>query len=219
MNTTMSDYRALIVDFGGVLTTPLQEAFAEFAHSIGVELPELVRIMLKAYAGEEDSLIVDFETGRMDEDEFSVEFASRVSELAGHDVEPAGIVGRLFKGMDIEGEMIEFVERVKGSGFKTGLLSNSWGTSTYPRDLIDPLFDSIVISGEVGLRKPDPEIFRMAAKQLECDPEQCIFVDDHSGHLTSATELGMRTVLHRSPKETIAEVEELLQISGGRSPS
>ena len=205
-----TDYEALIVDFGGVLTTPLQEAFAGFAESIDIEMSDLVRIMLKAYAGEEDSLVTDFETGRLSEEDFSVEFARRISEAAGRDIEAEGIVTRLFRGMDLEPDMIELVRSARTAGIKTALLSNSWGTSTYPRDLLDEIFDVIVISGEVGLRKPDPAIFKMTAEKIGIAAERCIFVDDHPGHLKSAAEEGMRTVLHRTPAETIPEVEQLL---------
>lgn len=205
-----TSYEALIFDFGGVLTTPLQDAFAEFAEATEIEMSELVRIMLKAYAGEEDSLVTDFETGRISEEEFSAEFAGRLSEVAGRQIEPEGIVDRLFRAMDLEAEMIELVRSARGAGLKTALLSNSWGTSTYPRDLLAEIFDVVVISGEVGLRKPDPHIFRMTTDKLGVDPARCVFVDDHPGHLKSAMEEGMQTVLHRSPSETIPQVEELV---------
>lgn len=205
-----TSYEALIFDFGGVLTTPLQDAFAEFAEATEIEMSELVRIMLKAYAGEEDSLVTDFETGRISEEEFSAEFAGRLSEVAGRQIEPEGIVDRLFRAMDLEAEMIELVRSARGAGLKTALLSNSWGTSTYPRDLLAEIFDVVVISGEVGLRKPDPHIFRMTTDKLGVDPARCVFVDDHPGHLKPAMEEGMQTVLHRSPSETIPQVEELV---------
>lgn len=203
-------FEAVIFDFGGVLTTPLQESFARFAEEIEVDLGDLVRIMLRAYAGGEDSLVTDFETGRIDEQEFSVEFARRIGELAGREIEHDGIVGRLFGGMSLEPDMIELVRDLRRRGLKTGLLSNSWGLSGYPRDLLAELFEVTVISGEVGLRKPDPQIFKLTADRLGVAPDRCVFVDDHPGHLQAALEEGMRTVLHRTPAETIAEVGSLL---------
>ena len=205
-----TDFDALIVDFGGVLTTPLQDSFALFSEAIGVEMSELVRVMLKAYAGQEDSLVTDFETGRITDEDFSVEFAKRLGEAAGREIEPEGIVERLFAGMKLEPEMIELVRGARREGFKTGLLSNSWGMGGYPRDLLIELFDTVVISGEVGMRKPDAEIFRVTVDRLSVEAGRCIFVDDHPGHLKAATEEGMRTVLHRTPAETIEEVEKLL---------
>ncbi len=212
MNSDDGSLQALIVDFGGVLTTPLQDAFAEFAHAIGLELPELVRILLKAYAGEEDQLVTDFETGRISEQDFSIEFARRLSEACGREVEPVDLVARLFAGMTLEDEMLAAVRKAKAAGLKTGLLSNSWGTGSYPRAVLDPLFDAFVISGEVGMRKPDPEIFHLTTKTLDVEPKRCVFVDDHPGHLKAAQETGMTTVLHRTPQETIAELEDLLGV-------
>ena len=209
---TSKKYEALIVDFGGVLTTPLQDSFASFAEEIELELSEFVRLFLKAYAGEEDSLVTDFETGRMSEEDFSVEFAKRLSEATGKPVEAESLVSRIFARMDIERDMLKAVELTRAAGLKTGLLSNSWGTSTYPREILDPLFDTLVISGEVGMRKPDPEIFNLTTGKLGVEPDASIFVDDHPGHLKSAGELGMTTVLHKSPKETIAELESLLNL-------
>lgn len=212
MSTAEGDrpFDALILDFGGVLTTPLQDAMESFATSIGVELSDVVRIMLRAYAGEEDNLVTDFETGVLAEEDFSEEFANRLTEAAGRRIEPEGIVNRLFHDMHLEEDMFEVVQKVKGAGYKTGLLSNSWGTSSYPRDRLDEVFDVVVISGEIGMRKPDPEIFRLTAKKLDVDAQRCVFVDDHPGHLKAAQEEGMKTILHRSPDQTIAELEEMV---------
>jgi len=203
-------FDALIVDFGGVLTTPLQDAFAGFADEAGLEISDLVRVMLKAYAGEEDDLVTDFETGALSEEDFSKQFAQRLSEVSGREIAHEGIVGRLFKGMSLEDSMFDAVREVRKAGLKTGLLSNSWGTTTYPLDLINSVFDTIVISGEVGMRKPQVEIFHLTTDKLGLAPERCVFVDDHSGHLKTALDIGMTTILHRTPSETIAELEGLL---------
>jgi epoxide hydrolase-like predicted phosphatase len=175
-----------------------------------IEHSELVRVLLRAYAGEDDNLVTGFEMGRVTEEDFSAELAERLSEVCGRPVEPKDLVTRLFSGMSLEKEMITAVERAKEAGIRTALLSNSWGTGTYPREILDPLFDVIVISGEVGMRKPDPKIFRLTAEKLGVAPDECVFVDDHPGHLKAALELGMKTVLHRSPKETIEELEAML---------
>ena len=209
----MSDFKALIVDFGGVLTTPLQDSMTAFAEQHGIELQDLVRVALAAYAGGEDTLVTDFETGKISDAEFSAEFASRLSEVSGRPVDPEGIVDRLFGGMRLEEAMLTAVERARTGGLKTGLLSNSWGLGSYPMDRLTPLFDVVVISGEVGMRKPDPEIFHLTTGKLGLDPAACVFVDDHPGHLKGAQEAGMTTVLHRTPSRTIEELEALLDLS------
>ena len=211
----MKHYDALVVDFGGVLTTPLQAAMVAFAEDMGIELQHLARAALGGYMGSEDSLVFDFETGRISEEEFSAAFAERLREYSGVEVDADGLVGRLFARLELEETMLAAVAAARAGGLKTGLLSNSWGTTLYPRERLDALFDVSVISGEVGLRKPDPAIFELTTRRLGVDPERCVFVDDHPGHLTSAAEAGMTTVLHREPARTIAELESLLGLPLG----
>ena len=209
----MTRYEALVVDFGGVLTTPLQVAMLEFAQDAGIELQDLARAALGGYMGSEDSLVFGFETGRISEEDFTAAFVERLRDESGVEVDPNGLITRLFGGLRLEETMLEAVGAVRAAGLKTGLLSNSWGTTLYPRERLDPLFDVTVISGEVGLRKPDPAIFELTTRRLGVAPGACVFVDDHPGHLASASEAGMTTVLHRAPAGTIAELESLLGLA------
>jgi putative hydrolase of the HAD superfamily len=211
----MKDIKALVVDYGGVLTTPLQDAMLAFVTQIGLELQDFVRIALAPYAGGEDSLITDFETGRITEEEFSVAFAARLEELTGKEIDPVNLVARLFGGVKLEESMLEAVRRAREGGLKTALLSNSWGLDLYPKDRFAQLFDAVVISGEVGLRKPDKAIFDLLLEKLQLPGDACVFVDDHPGHLQAAAELGMSTVLHQTPEATIAELEESLELDLG----
>ena len=209
----MSRYEALVLDFGGVMTTSLEEAMAAFALSNGIEMQHLVRAALSAYMGAEDDLATDFETGQLSEADFSIAFAARLEEYSGVRIEHDGLVAGLFEALDLEEDMFELVERAKEGGYKTGLLSNSWGMGLYPIERIRQLFDVVVISGEVGLRKPDPDIFKLTVENLGLDAAACIFVDDHPGHLKAAQEAGMTTVLHKSPAQSIPEVEALLNLT------
>lgn len=204
----MTKPEALVVDFGGVLTTPLQDSFELFAAEEGIELEHLVRVALRAYAGGDDDLVTGFETGAIEEEQFSLEFAQKLAEESGREIDPERLVRRLFGGMRLEEGMLEAVGKARASGIKTGLLSNSWGLDLYPRERFTDLFDVIVISGEVGMRKPDPEIFHLTVHKLGVPATACVFVDDHPGHLKTALAEGMTTVLHRSPAQTIEELEQ-----------
>lgn len=208
----MSKYKALVVDFGGVLTTSLQDSFVMFAEALGIELQDLVRVALRAYSGGTDTLVVAFETGAISDEEFSQQFAARLTEETGVEVDPTDLVTRMFGGMKLEEAMLEAVAAAKRAGFKTALLSNSWGLGGYPRDRLAQIMDVVVISGEVGMRKPDPEIFTFTTDKLDLPADACVFVDDHPGHLKAAQEAGMMTVLHREPDRTIPELEELLGV-------
>jgi epoxide hydrolase-like predicted phosphatase len=120
------------------------------------------------------------------------------------------MVERLFAGVKPDEPMIAAVRRVHESGIPTGLISNSWGGTTYNLDLIGELFDGVVISGEVGLHKPEPEIFRMGAERIDVPPEECVFVDDLKENCAGAEAVGMKAILHRGADSTLPELEELL---------
>ena len=206
-------YEALIVDFGGVLTTPLQDAMVAFAEEAGIELQDLVRVALKAYTGEDDPLVVAFEKGQLPEPEFALQFAQRLANETGIEVDPERLVGNMFGALRLEEGMFDAVAAARRAGLKTGLLSNSWGLSGYPRERLAEVMDVVVISAEVGMRKPDAEIYELTLEKLGVPARASVFVDDHPGHLKTASEQGMTTVLHRQPAQTIAELEELLGVS------
>lgn len=208
-------FDALIVDYGGVLTTSIQESMRVFAEEEGIELQDLARVALRAYVEGDDDLVTPFETGALGEEEFSVQFAQRLSAQTDKQIDPERFVARMFGGVRLEEGMLDAVLATRKAGFRTALLSNSWGLTGYPRERFAELFDVVVISAEVGMRKPQPEIFRFTTDKLGVPADRCVFVDDHPGHLKAALEEGMTTVLHRSPAETLGELQELLGVPLG----
>lgn len=119
--------------------------------------------------------------------------------------------------------MIDAVRHARDRGVRTALLSNSWGVDYYPHDLLAELFDEVVISGQVGLRKPDEEIYHLAADGLGIPAPELVFVDDVEVNVGTAERVGMRGLLHTSPDGTIAELDRLFGLglgagSGSRSP-
>ena len=143
----------------------------------------------------------------MPEEEFETRLAAHLG------VEAPGLIDRLFAGSVPDDEMVEAVRRARAGGIRTGLVSNSWGTRRYPRELLGELFDGVVISGEVGIRKPAPEIYRLGAERIGLEPGACVFVDDLPFNLSPAAELGMATVHHQRAEATIGELEQLLGVS------
>src|SRR5918992_1123182 len=93
--------------------------------------------------------------------------------------------------------------RARRQGIRTGLLSNSMGTARYDRASFPELFDGVVISGEVGLHKPQPEIFELATQRVGLPPEECVFVDDLKENCVGAKAVGMTAVLHRGATRTL----------------
>jgi putative hydrolase of the HAD superfamily len=198
--------RGLLVDFGGVLTTDVFESFREFCEAEGL-LPDTVRdrFMKDPMARE---LLADLETGRLTEEEFESKFAA-VLEIERSD----GLIDRLFAGMRPDQTMLDAVRAAKRAGVRTGLISNSWGHGRYDRTLFPELFHGVVISGDVGVRKPDPRIYELGAEAVDLPPSACVFVDDLPGNLKPARELGMATVRHVRAEQTISELEDLLGVT------
>ncbi|MDP9235262.1 MAG: HAD family phosphatase [Actinomycetota bacterium] len=205
-------FDALIVDFGGVLTNPLQETFEAFATSLDIELQDLVRVLLPLYAGGSDEMVERFEKGMLEEADFSRELARRLEQASGRPVEAEGLIDRIFMGMRLVPAMLEALVTTRREGLKTALMSNSWGMAGYPQERFGELFDVVVISGEVGLRKPDPAIYELTVRRLNVPAARCVFVDDHPGHLPPAQEAGMTAVLHVSPQQTLAQLSDLLRV-------
>jgi putative hydrolase of the HAD superfamily len=198
--------KALLVDFGGVLTTDIWSSFAAFCRDRGLDAgaaKQLFKDKPEALAA-----LRGLETGELDAPEFERRFA----DLLG--TEPEGLVEGLFAGLQPDEAMVEAVRRARAAGVPTGLISNSWVMDHYT-DEIRALFDQVVISAEVGLHKPQPEIFRLAAERLGVEPEACVFVDDLRENCAGAEAVGMTAVLHRDSGETIARVEELLGVALG----
>jgi HAD superfamily hydrolase (TIGR01509 family) len=128
----------------------------------------------------------------------------------------AGLVERLMVGMPANAEAADLARRARAAGIPTGLLSNSWGPGGYDvytgYDL-PGLFDVIVISHVVGLRKPERPIFELAAAKLGLAPQDCVFVDDTFRNVRAARELGMAAVHFTGDPEQLAEVERLIGLS------
>jgi epoxide hydrolase-like predicted phosphatase len=206
-----AEFDALALDFAGVMTSPLYEALGKFSAESGIDLQDLLRACLGAYAGLDDPLVVDFETGRIAEPDFATALAKRLHALSGREVASEGLVQRLFP-VRLEEDMFAAVAAARSVGLRTGLVSNSWGSAMYPRARLQTAFDAVVISGEVGLRKPDPAIFRLVLDRLAVAAERCIFVDDEPAHLAAAAALGMVTVLHHGSETTIQQLERLLGV-------
>jgi putative hydrolase of the HAD superfamily len=212
--------RGLLVDYGGVLTNPLPEFIAGWVKADGID-PERFADLMRRWLGPDaaHSPVHDLETGRIPAEEFErVLAAELVEQLPGDGPGPAevdrtaGMLTRMFAGMRVETSMLDVVRSARAAGIRTGLLSNSWGLE-YERDGWDTLFDAVVISGEVGLRKPDPEIYALAARRLDLPSEQIVFVDDLRPNVRAAVATGMVGVQHVDVETTASELEILFETS------
>ncbi|MET9328522.1 HAD family phosphatase [Tsukamurella sp. NPDC003166] len=204
---------AVLFDFGGVLTVPMRGPIQAWLSAEDI-VPASFTATLKAWLGRDaraDSPIHRLETGALPEADFDVLFAAALSTRSGAPVDSDGLLRRMFAGAREEPAMWELAADLRDAGVTVGLLSNSWGSGTaYPRDRLAELFSTVVISEEVGLRKPDAEIYRVALDRLGAAAARTAFVDDAQPNLDGARALGIVGILHTDPGTTRAALADLV---------
>jgi putative hydrolase of the HAD superfamily len=188
-------------------------AFSNFCVEYEIDPERFKEVIGEAYVGGSDSVIAKLERGAITLEEFETWIVGELSQGSPTKLVAEGIRDRMFAGMGPDDPMIEAVRRAHEAGIKTGLISNSWGPSGYSSVELGHMFDAVLISGEVGMRKPDAEIFLHAAKLLGLEPGECVFVDDLEQNAEGARAVGMEAIVHRSARFTLPKLEEFLGVS------
>ncbi|GLW21796.1 HAD family hydrolase [Microbispora triticiradicis] len=211
--------KGVLIDWGGVLTTSLTESIVEWIEADRIDprhYREVMRALVtQAYqAGVQsggENPIHALERGEIPIFDFERELAARLVTLDGGPPEADGLLTRMFAGFRPVEEMNEMLRLARVAGLSTCLVSNSWGDH-YTREGWEAIFDAVVISGEVGMRKPEERIFHHALGLLALEAGQCVFVDDIEANITAARALGLVGVHHTDPTATIAEMERLFGV-------
>ncbi|MGW7572272.1 HAD family hydrolase [Streptomyces tendae] len=201
----MTQYQGLVLDFGGVLTTSLPAAALAFEQREG--LPEGTLLTGLYLHPEAIRLTEELERGDITQAEWNMAAGRRLG------IPPGNLMGRIFADLRPEASMIAAAAAARRAGVKVGILSNSVGLhpwNLYDGYDVDRHYDTVVLSGEVGMRKPDPEIFRLVLGKLGLSARECVFVDDTAHHLPAAEELGFAVIHAEEPTKTIAALEALL---------
>jgi putative hydrolase of the HAD superfamily len=211
-------FRGVIWDWGGVMTNPIRDMVAVWLDDEDVDHAHYAAMMRPWVAGAYDqngdtNPIHALERGECTTEEFERLLAARIARRDGVQVMAEGLLARMFAGSTMAVPMQEAVQAIRAAGLRTALLSNSWGMADYPRHLFPGMFDVVVISGEVGMRKPEERIFRHAADLLGLDPAECVFIDDIEVNVTAAEAIGMTAILHHDPAVTLARLGELLGLA------
>lgn len=199
------------------MTNPISETVSAWLEADRIDRTSYVTVMRQwvkqAYAeGQDHNPIHALERGECTNAEFERALASQLILEDGGPVAGQGLLERMFAGSVLDPAMLDLFRRLHAGGVPTGLLSNSWG-GEYPREIFPDMFDAVVISAEVGMRKPEPRIFRHAAELLGLEPEECILIDDIVANVTAAELLGFTGVLHSRAGQTNQRLAELLGIS------
>lgn len=202
---------AVLFDYGGVLTLPVRDSIAAWQEADAIDPRSFSRI-LKAWLSRDaadGTPIHRLETGELSPAEFDTLLAAELTTVDGRPLNPQGLLQRIFAGMQVDPDMFALIDALRAAGIAVGLLSNSWG-NTYPRERIDALLDPVVISGEVGLRKPHAAIFELALDRLDLPAERVLFIDDAEPNILGARAVGLQGLLHTDASTTRAAIAALV---------
>ena len=202
---------AVVFDYGGVLTTPVPVSTGRWLADEGIDVGAYRQVM-RDWMGTgavEGSPVHRLETGELADAEFERALADRLTTDTGSPVAAEGLLVRMLGGLEPDPAMLALIDQLRAAGVRVGLLSNSWGTHPYPEHVLAHL-DPVVISGQVGLRKPDPRIYRLTLDQLDIGPDRVVYVDDLAMNVAAAAELGMHAHRHTDAVTTRAALAGLL---------
>jgi putative hydrolase of the HAD superfamily len=202
------------MDWGGVLTPPILTTVQAWIAAEAIDW-ESYRSIMKTWISQAYNTdggpnpVYALERGECTPAEFERQLAAHLLHVDGGAVAAEDLLRRMFAASVPEPAMYDIIRALRAAGFSTALLSNSWGGDEYPRADFPALFDAVVISAEVGMRKPEAGIFLFAADALGLDPRECAFVDDVAANVAAAAACGMTGVLHTDPAATAAALADL----------
>jgi putative hydrolase of the HAD superfamily len=207
--------RAVISDFGGVLTTPLMQSFAAFQDRTGIPAASLGSAMQAIAEREGAHPLFELETGRLSERDFLEQTGAALEPLLGHRPEMHRFKEIYFDALDPNQPMIDLMVAIKSRGYRMALLTNNvreWEPLWRSMLPVDEIFEVVVDSAFVGMRKPDPPIYELAVERLGqgITAAECLFVDDVLVNIEAAQDLGMSAVHFRENDQALAEIEAAL---------
>ena len=200
--------QAIIFDIGGVLVRTIDRVPRQaLAQRLGMSAADLEALVFGGASGQQAQL------GQIDEAE---QWAYACRQVGWPLERVTEFREQFFGGDELDMELLTHIGRLHRS-YKTGIISNAMnGTRALIEGLweMTPLFDAIVLSGEVGVMKPDPRIYLLALARLDVQPGQAVFIDDFQHNIDGARAVGMHGIRFRSPEQVMAELEALLDGSG-----
>ena len=209
----MSQIKAVISDFGGVLTSPLMDSFAAFQESSGVPLEALGKAIASLAMTHGVNPLFELETGRMSGAEFLGGLSRQLGDDLGRPVELHGFAQTYLEALHPNEPMIRYMRGLRERRYRMAICTNNireWERLWRAKLPVDEIFDVVVDSSVVGSRKPERRIYEITLERLESPPETTLFVDDVEVNCDAARELGMTAVWFRDTEQAIAEMESVL---------
>lgn len=205
----MAEIKAVVSDFGGVLTTPLLNSFAALQDDIGISAESLGLAMRHGLGEGEEIPLFKLERGEISEDEFLERLADGLEESLGHRPHLHGFRHLFFDALDPNEEMIALMRELKASGLTMAMLTNNvreWEPLWRSMLPIDEIFETVVDSAFVGCRKPEARIYELTLERIGMPAEACLFVDDISTNCDGAAAVGMHAIHFRDNEQAIAAI-------------
>lgn len=204
---------AVISDFGGVLTSPLLDAFLAFQNSSGISVEALGIAMLAAADELGANPLFELETGRLSERQFLEIISAKLSDQLGRTVELHGFGERYFASLEPNQRLIDYMRQLRDRGYRMAICTNNvreWEPLWRAKLPVDEIFDVVVDSAFVGSRKPERRIYEVTLERLGTAPEATLLVDDVEANCAAAAEMGIQPVWFRSTEQAIADIETAL---------
>jgi putative hydrolase of the HAD superfamily len=207
------ELRAVISDFGGVLTSPFMDAFLAVQDGLNIPIEAYGAAMAAAAEASGEMPLFALERGQVTETEFLTQLERGLAEVLGRAVSLHGFGERLLGSMRPNDELFGYYRGLRDRGVRMAMLTNNvreWEPLWRGMLPLDEVFETVVDSAFVGMRKPEPEIYALTLERLGLPAEACAFVDDLEVNVDAARALGMAGIVHRDTAATIAELGALL---------
>jgi putative hydrolase of the HAD superfamily len=205
--------KAVVSDFGGVVTLPLMDAFKRAHAEIGIPVEALAKAMALVASRAPEPPLWTLERGQMSETDFIAVIAGGLSEVLGRPVDLDGYGARLMESLEPNESLLAHYRAMRARGVRLAILTNNvreWHDAWRQKiPVVDELFELIVDSGFEGTRKPEPRIYELTLSRLGLKPADCAFVDDVEVNVTAANDLGMHGIHFRETAQVIAELDAL----------
>jgi epoxide hydrolase-like predicted phosphatase len=208
-----SRVEVLVCDFGGVLTSPLMNSFAAFQDSSGVPLEALGRAMAATAERDGAHPLFELEKGHLSERDFLGKLEASVEAELGRPVAMHDFAESYFAHLETNHELLDFVRDLRSRGLRAAILTNNvkeWEPRWRAMIPVDEVFEMVIDSAFVGMRKPEREIYELTLERLGVAPEAAVLLDDIEINCAAAREAGMRAVWFRSNDQAIHEIEQIL---------
>jgi len=200
----------VISDFGGVLTNRLIEAFAAFQDETGISMEQLGRGMQRVSEREGEYPLFRLERGEVTEEQFLTDLAWGLEAELGHRPTLHRFREIYFDALHVNEPMLDLMRELRDAGHRMAILTNNvreWEPLWRAKLPVDDIFELVVDSAWVGMRKPDPAIYELTVGRLGgVEIGECLFVDDNDVNVEAARDLGMAAVHFRSNAQAIPEI-------------